>query len=463
MEAGLTGLLNELESPRCDLAAAETGGVRLINKGNSKGLTVHTAVVLGVEAGLVPFSRIADEAEERRLLYVAMTRATDMSLLTCAVRRTRPLARSGGGRTPLHRARSPPLAEISYAGPKHGGEFLRGLRGRRAPALLQRPPSPSPRHAAAQGGSSHPRREIEGRPFGVPVYAHAVGGGISLTFVSELVYLDTNAWNYLFGHPDHSHEALLRARSRLIQYVADNKVLPVASLPLYEEVIGAARHSPEKFQAMSELLFRVVERRWLVPLSDRWRQEAAMGGLLPPMERYLPRQVRRGLQKLSPPILAKIADNTYQQGKRFKAEQEEIREQMRRSLPEVLGNPALHINVVIDDWWREEMDIGSWVRDLVGETAVKGVIESSHPRAQLHELLPSAWHFMAYKLARIKRNLGEGRKITTSDYIDAEHYAAGPYVDVLVSDDAEFQRTCNDLPASSFRTHTFAELVNRLA
>lgn len=120
---GLTGLLNKLEPLGADLAAQESGGVRLMSMAKSKGLTVDTAVVLGVEENIVPFPR-GHRDEERRLLYVAMTRAREMCILTCAYRRTGPLARSGSGRTQVQRGRSPLLADLSFGRPSDGPSFI---------------------------------------------------------------------------------------------------------------------------------------------------------------------------------------------------------------------------------------------------------------------------------------------------------------------------------------------------
>jgi DNA helicase-2/ATP-dependent DNA helicase PcrA len=124
---GLAGLLNRLEPVGRDLAAAESGGVRLMSMAKSKGLTVDTAIVLGVEEHLVPFPRGGNEDEERRLLYVAMTRASRMCVLTSASRRTGPLARSGSGATYRQRGRSPLLAHLSYGRPADGDTFIQNL------------------------------------------------------------------------------------------------------------------------------------------------------------------------------------------------------------------------------------------------------------------------------------------------------------------------------------------------
>jgi DNA helicase-2/ATP-dependent DNA helicase PcrA len=109
---GLAGFLSQLEPVGKDLAAAEGQGVRVMTMNSSKGLTVNTALVLGVEEGIVPLIRDGiDEAEERRLLYVAMTRATDMCVLTYAQHRSGPSARIGATNVGT-RNRSPFLASL---------------------------------------------------------------------------------------------------------------------------------------------------------------------------------------------------------------------------------------------------------------------------------------------------------------------------------------------------------------
>ena len=77
-----------------DLAASRSRGVRLMTMGASKGLTVQATIVAGVEEGIVPRPE-AELAEERRLLYVAMTRSRRFLFLTWCQRRTGPTARAG--------------------------------------------------------------------------------------------------------------------------------------------------------------------------------------------------------------------------------------------------------------------------------------------------------------------------------------------------------------------------------
>jgi DNA helicase-2/ATP-dependent DNA helicase PcrA len=114
-DSGLAGLLAQLEPVGKDLAAATSGGVRMMTMAQSKGLTVNTAITLGVEDGIIPMPRAADPSEELRLLYVAMTRATDMCLLTWSRRRTGPTARMGTPRVNQTRNRSPLLSGLPGA------------------------------------------------------------------------------------------------------------------------------------------------------------------------------------------------------------------------------------------------------------------------------------------------------------------------------------------------------------
>lgn len=78
-----------------DRALAEGSGVRIMTIIGSKGLTVRATIVAGLDDGIVPRPD-ADPNEERRLLYVAMTRAKEFLFGTWAGRRSGPTARAGG-------------------------------------------------------------------------------------------------------------------------------------------------------------------------------------------------------------------------------------------------------------------------------------------------------------------------------------------------------------------------------
>jgi DNA helicase-2/ATP-dependent DNA helicase PcrA len=85
-----------------DLTSGKSEGVRVMTMASSKGLTVRATIVAGVESAIIPKPE-APIDEERRLLYVAMTRATDSLFVTWARIRRGPTARSGKGQTNFKR------------------------------------------------------------------------------------------------------------------------------------------------------------------------------------------------------------------------------------------------------------------------------------------------------------------------------------------------------------------------
>lgn len=93
-ELSLGRYLSQIEPLGKDLAQAQGAGVRIMTMGASKGLTVRATIIAGVEDGLVPRPK-SDLSEERRILYVAMTRAKEYLFCTWAKRRRGPTARAG--------------------------------------------------------------------------------------------------------------------------------------------------------------------------------------------------------------------------------------------------------------------------------------------------------------------------------------------------------------------------------
>ena len=123
-----------LDGFRAYLAAAlrddvpdDGDAVELLSFHRAKGLEFHTVFVTGLERGLVPISFAdtpAERAEERRLLYVALSRAEEA--LHCSWARSRAL-----GPRIVRRSPSPWLAPIeSVIGPPPGAR-----RSRPAPAV----------------------------------------------------------------------------------------------------------------------------------------------------------------------------------------------------------------------------------------------------------------------------------------------------------------------------------------
>lgn len=106
-----------------DHAIAESQGVRIMTMNSAKGLTVRATIMVGLEEGIIPRPD-GDLQEERRLLYVAMTRAKEYLFGTWALRRRGPTARAGAGNVALRRN----LTNFLRAGPvasQDGEEYLR--------------------------------------------------------------------------------------------------------------------------------------------------------------------------------------------------------------------------------------------------------------------------------------------------------------------------------------------------
>jgi len=95
-EQGLGRYLSQIAPLGRDRAQAESKGVRIMTMGGAKGLTVEATIVMAAETGVIPRPD-CEIAEERRLLYVAMTRAKRYLFVTWARRRKGPTARAGAG------------------------------------------------------------------------------------------------------------------------------------------------------------------------------------------------------------------------------------------------------------------------------------------------------------------------------------------------------------------------------
>jgi len=93
-EDSLNRFLALVEPLGKDLAQSVSDGVRIMTMGGSKGLTAEAVIIAGCEDGVVPRPG-SDLSEERRILYVGMTRARRHLLCTWAERRQGPSARAG--------------------------------------------------------------------------------------------------------------------------------------------------------------------------------------------------------------------------------------------------------------------------------------------------------------------------------------------------------------------------------
>lgn len=86
--------IGQIQPLGADLGSARSDGVRFMSMASAKGLTVEATIVAAVEDGLIP-RPTASIAEERRLLYVAMTRPRRRLYCVWSRRRYGPTARAG--------------------------------------------------------------------------------------------------------------------------------------------------------------------------------------------------------------------------------------------------------------------------------------------------------------------------------------------------------------------------------
>ena len=100
---GLPGFMTEISLATTvdEYEGEESGKIVLMTLHCAKGLEFNTVFVAGLEEGMLPFVRPgeydpSDIEEERRLLYVGMTRAKERLILTCAINRKRPGVRQSG-------------------------------------------------------------------------------------------------------------------------------------------------------------------------------------------------------------------------------------------------------------------------------------------------------------------------------------------------------------------------------
>jgi superfamily I DNA/RNA helicase len=124
-EQGLGRYLGQIWPLGQDRALAESAGVRIMTMAGAKGLTVRATIVAALEDEIIPRQE-PPLGEERRLLYVALTRAREFVFGTWARRRTGPTSRVGGGAAITRRT----LTRFLRDGPVASEDGARFIRGR---------------------------------------------------------------------------------------------------------------------------------------------------------------------------------------------------------------------------------------------------------------------------------------------------------------------------------------------
>lgn len=267
-----------------------------------------------------------------------------------------------------------------------------------------------------------------------------------------LVYLDTNQWNYLddgnradgLGLDPIAFQRATRAGQFQI----------VASLDLIEEVINAIHRRPDFVGRVVPRILALAGHRLLRPIDARVQLEVKHGGMLPERKRYLPATERHKLNEIQADdfALRAIADAARQRNTKFKDNEEALRTLVITEL-EIARVPPRHDNLL--DWYISH-DREEWVRFVVEGGQRRGLYEIGEGAAWGYQQVPSVHTFVSYQQARIVHTVGQRRRIKPSDLDDAHHAAAGPYYDVLVTDDKDFGRALDIMPNLPFEWMTSA-------
>ena len=97
-------------------------------------------------------------------------------------------------------------------------------------------------------------------------------------------------------------------------------------------------------------------------------------------------------------------------------------------------------------WYEAEADHADWEAAIITSGVQRGLFEPPDTSDRSFRRFPSTWMFMTFQLATIVFTVGDNRKIEGSDLADAHHAAAGPYYDVLITDDQRFRAALALMP-----------------
>lgn len=246
------------------------------------------------------------------------------------------------------------------------------------------------------------------------------------------VLLDNQQWNYLAAPEEYAtHDGL--DLSDLQEAAKCREIEVIGSLDILQEIIEASHSKEAKYRRMVELFIEFMGNRLLLPLPERHPREVHAGGLLPLTERYLRRDDRRKIERLARNLrdVLDMSEEVYGEKQVFEAQEVQLREEMRAKLEHAIGGFKLP---GAKDWF-DSTDLADWVHSVVTSGVERGRNDPEPVETVSYDRYPSAFTFVAARLAQIVYVNAEGRKIQSSDLADAYHLASGPYVHAIVSDD----------------------------
>lgn len=250
-------------------------------------------------------------------------------------------------------------------------------------------------------------------------------------------------------------------RDRLIAASNGNLVCVQGSLEVFAEATRVFRSRPGHFRKIAELLFQLVGDRWMLPLLERWQPELAQPGLLADRALYLNLGQRRRLSNLNnrDRAIDSIAEEIARQAAQYKIDTEATRSEILARLRQEGFQTQSQIRQAYIRWFNE-VDTQQWCRDMLDDGVKLGQFPAPLNRwPDLQQAIPSLWHWMRFRLARIALEVGEQRRIAASDEYDARHYsAAAGYSDIFVTNDRLLRETCAMIGETHFRVANLLEL-----
>jgi hypothetical protein len=242
---------------------------------------------------------------------------------------------------------------------------------------------------------------------------------------------DNQEWNYLVEPPGDQRLGLPLEGLRAALNIGEIEV--IGSIDLLQEIIAAAPNHETKYTSMVDVYIELVGHRLLQPLNRRHTAEVVAGGLLPETARYLDRDTRRELKRAAYKRrdVIEIAGMIRDDADKFRDDEVELRTKAADALAEA-GRPVAP--KIMREWYAT-VDLDDWLQSVVEGGVDRGEYTHDAATGVGRARFPSAWTFIACRLARLVYTLGEGRKIKWSDLADLHHASTGPYIDILVTDD----------------------------
>jgi hypothetical protein len=241
------------------------------------------------------------------------------------------------------------------------------------------------------------------------------------------VFLDNNVWNSTFVL---EVDLLVRAyRQGLIEVVSN--------LELLEEMFPTVNRRPGRYEQMRRIHNKLVGYRVIRPIDQRHIREVETGGQLSVADRYLDRAVVKAVRQLlsRPAERDFLIDEVSARKQRRLQRDVEARELTRDTFLTSGFDPHRDIAPRV-----EAATVRGWVADLLGDNP--GGQLRVVPTSEIEMLrVPSIWLLVAYTQARVRRTVGDGRKIKSSDTHDGLHCSTDAYFDLLVTSDTEFIET----------------------